>query len=60
MEEGRGGWGDGEIISGGHWMRGCEREEDKRKLGVMERERGRKKEGWKKKPESEREAEKRH
>lgn len=45
MEEGREGWGDGEIISGG--MRGWEREEDKRKLGGMERERGRKKEGWK-------------
>lgn len=39
-------------------MRGCEREEDKRKLGVTERERGRKKEGWKNKPESGREAEK--
>lgn len=39
-------------------MRGCEREEDKRKLGGKKRERGRKKEGWKNKPESEREAEK--
>lgn len=49
--------GDGEIISGGHWMRGCEEEEDKRKLGVMDRQRGRKKEGWKNKPESEAEKE---
>lgn len=49
--------GDGDITSGGHWMRGCEREEDKRKLGSKKRERGRKKEGWKNKPESEREAE---
>ncbi len=55
-------WRKGEEDGGwwnypGHWMRGCEKEEDKRKLGLMDRQRGWKKEGWKNKPESEAEKE---